>query len=38
MPFRIVEPKLLFIKVFMIFVPVFIVAYSTQNMIYVLPT
>ena len=38
MPFRIVKPKLLFIKVFIIFAPVFLVAYFTQNMIYVLPT
>lgn len=36
--FRIVKPKLLFIKVFIIFAPIFIVAYFTQNMIYVLPT
>ena len=38
MPFWIAKPKLLFIKVFIIFALVFLVAYFTQNMIYVLPT
>tara|TARA_B100000768_G_C11060562_1_gene282244 strand:- start:92 stop:316 length:225 start_codon:yes stop_codon:yes gene_type:complete len=35
---KIKEPKLLFIKVVIIFVPVFSVAYFTQNMIFILPT
>ena len=38
MHFRVVQPKLLFIKVFIIFALVFIVAYFTQNMVYELPT
>ena len=38
MPLRIVKPKLLVIQVLSIFVPVFLVAYFSQNMVYVLPT
>ena len=32
------NPKLLVIKVLLIFVPVYAIAYFTQNMIYILPT
>ena len=32
------EPKLLFVKVLIIFIPVFLVAHITENMVYVLPT
>ena len=32
------EPKLLFVKVSIIFIPVFLVAHITENMVYVLPT
>ena len=35
---RIVRPKILFFKVLLIFLPVFSVAYFTQDMVYVLPT
>ena len=35
---RIVKPKLLLCKVLLIFAPVFLVAYFTQDMVYVLPT
>jgi len=36
--FSIKEPKLLAVKILIIFVPVYLIAYFTQNMIYILPT
>ncbi len=35
---KIKNPKSLFIKILIIFVPTYLIAYFTQNMIYVLPT
>ena len=35
---KIKNPKSLFIKILIIFVPIYLIAYFTQNMIYVLPT
>ena len=32
------QPKILLVKIFIIFIPIFLVAHFTQNMIYVLPT
>lgn len=34
---RIKNPKLLVIKVLIIFLPIYLIAYFTQNMVYVLP-
>ena len=38
MNFRIKEPKVLLFKVLIIFIPVYLIAYFTQNMVYILPT
>ena len=38
MYFSIREPKLLLMKVLIIFIPVYLIAYFTQNMVYILPT
>jgi len=38
MYFNVREPKLLLIKVLIIFIPVYLIAYFTQNMVYILPT
>ena len=38
MSLRIVQPRLLLVKILVIFLPVFAVAHLTQNMVYVLPT
>ena len=38
MNFRIKEPKLLMFKILIIFIPVYLIAYFTQNMVYILPT
>jgi len=38
MKFFIRNPKVLFLKVASIFTPVYLVAFFTQNMVYVLPT
>ena len=35
--FRIPQPKLLIIKILVIFVPVYSIAYFSKNMVYVLP-
>ena len=35
---KIKNPKSLFIKILIIFIPIYLIAYFTQNMIYVLPT
>lgn len=35
---RIKEPRLLFTKLVVIFVPVYAIAYLSNNMVYVLPT
>ena len=35
---RIKEPKILFFKIIIIFVPIYLIAYFTQNMVYILPT
>ena len=35
---RIKNPKLLVIKVLIIFLPIYLIAYLTQNMVYVLPS
>ena len=34
---RIKNPKLLVIKILIIFLPIYLIAYFTQNMVYVLP-
>ena len=34
---KIKNPKSLFMKILIIFVPIYLIAYFTQNMIYVLP-
>lgn len=36
--FRIKQPKALFVRIIVIFVPVFAMAHLTQDMVYVLPT
>lgn len=36
--FRINQPKILVIKIAVIFVPIFAIAHLTQNMVYILPT
>ena len=38
MNFRIKEPKVLLFKILIIFIPVYLIAYFTQNMVYILPT
>ena len=38
MNFRIKEPKVLLCKILIIFIPVYLIAYFTQNMVYILPT
>ncbi len=38
MNFRIKEPKVLLFKVLIIFIPVYLIAYFTQKMVYILPT
>mgnify|MGYP000993112260 FL=1 len=38
MYFSVREPKLLLMKVLIIFIPVYLIAYFTQNMVYILPT
>mgnify|MGYP001403182799 CR=1 FL=1 len=35
---RIKNPKLLLIKILIIFLPIYLIAYFTQNMVYVLPS
>lgn len=35
---RIKNPKILIIKIVIIFLPIYLVAYLTQNMVYVLPS
>ena len=38
MNFHIKEPKVLLFKILIIFIPVYLIAYFTQNMVYILPT
>lgn len=35
---KIKDPKTLILKIFIIFLPIYLIAYFTQNMIYVLPS
>ena len=37
MNFHIKEPKALLFKILIIFIPVYLIAYFTQNMVYILP-
>ena len=37
MNFHIKEPKVLLFKILIIFIPVYLIAYFTQNMVYILP-
>ena len=37
MSFHIKEPKVLLFKILIIFIPVYLIAYFTQNMVYILP-
>ena len=32
------NPKLLLLKIFIIFIPVYLIAYFTEKMVYILPT
>ena len=32
------QPKIMLAKIFIIFIPIFLVAYYTKNMVYILPT
>ena len=38
MNFCLKEPKVLLIKILIIFIQVYLIAYFTQNMVYILPT